>query len=147
LKDAKDNGIEWAQKYINWFSRFFRPKQGFLIKRGEDLPEFGDTNEQEAITIVSNWCKDYLRWLSELHLCEGDNVQLFMSRSFMNSEVQLKQEEFPNLVISDSRDKGKQSQDTVQSLHVNLISEPKNFMPPNQGTAGLAKALYILSRL
>ncbi|MBW4668506.1 MAG: tubulin-like doman-containing protein [Cyanomargarita calcarea GSE-NOS-MK-12-04C] len=147
LKDAKDNGIEWAQKYITWFSRFFRPKQGFFIKRGEDLPEFGDTNEQETITIVSNWCKDYLRWLSELHLCEGDNVQLFMSRSFMNSEVQLKQEEFPNLVISDSRDKGKQSQDTVQSLHVNLISEPKNLMPPNQGTAGLAKALYILSRL
>jgi hypothetical protein len=151
LASAKDKGVDWAQRYINWFSRFYRPNPGMLgkifDKKGEELPDFADPQEQEAVRIITYWCQDYLRWLHDLHECQGDQVQLFMARSFSNPEAQLKQEEFSQLVISDSRDKGKQSQDTVQRLHVSLMTEPRNLYPPNQGTAGLAKALYILCRL
>jgi Tubulin like len=151
LASAKNKGVDWAQKYINWFSRFYRPKPGMLSnifdKKGDELPDFADPKEQEAVRIVNYWCQDYLRWLHELHQCQGDAINLFTANSFSNPEAQLKQEEFSQLVKNDSRDEGKKNQDTVQRLHVSLISEPRVLNPPNQGTAGLAKALYILSRL
>ncbi|WP_373529580.1 tubulin-like doman-containing protein [Nostoc sp.] len=151
LANAKEKGIDWAQRYINWFSRFYRPNAGMLgkifDKKGEELPDFADPKEQAAVRIVTNWCQDYLRWLHDLHICQGDDIQLFVSRSFTNFEGQLKQEEFSSLVMNDSRPKDKQLQDTVQRLHVSLTSEPRNLNPPNQGTAGLSKALYILCRL
>jgi hypothetical protein len=70
-----------------------------------------------------------------------------MSQLFANPNGQLSQDDFSNLVISDSRDKSKQSQDTIPKLKVKLESEPKDITPPNQGTAGIAKALYILCKL
>jgi len=151
LAGVQKNGVNWGQKNIVWFSRFFRPNQGILgkifDKKGEDLPDFTDEREQEAIKIISSWCKDYLRWLYDLHQCEGDNIELFMSQLFANPDGQLSQDDFFNLAISDSRDQGKQSQDTIPRLNAKLASEPKDITPPNHGTAGIAKALYILCKL
>ncbi|MFB2770953.1 hypothetical protein ACE1AT_16925 [Pelatocladus sp. BLCC-F211] len=142
LETAQTQGIPWAQKNIAWFSRFFRP-QTLFGGRGKDLPELGNANEQDTINVVTNWCQIYLGWLHAIHQGDGDDIQLFASRSFLQPKLEL----FPNLVIDDSRGRSKQTQDTIQELHVKLISEPRDLKEPNQGTAGLAKALYILSRL
>ncbi len=145
LAVAKKIGVDSFQKGAPWFSKFFRPSQGILgsilIRKGEELPDFNEAKEQEAIGIVSNWCKDYLRWLSELHECESDRIELFM----MNIVNGLKGEDLPNLVFGDNRDKTRQAKDTVQQLRERL--DPQTVAPPNQGTVGLAKSLYILSRL
>ncbi|MGK7877637.1 MAG: hypothetical protein AB4426_31345 [Xenococcaceae cyanobacterium] len=149
MTEAKQKGIGWFQKNAPWFPEFFRPEQGGLLKifdkKGEDLPDFNDPQEQEAIKVVTNWCKDYLRWLSELHQCDGDNIDLFRYRAFANLDGQLRGEYLPDLDAGDNRDKGSKSQDTVQQLKEHL--NPKTITPPNKGTAGLAKAVYILCRL
>lgn len=149
LANAKKMGVDIFQKGAPWFTKFFRPRQGLMgnmfTSKGEELPDFNDLKEEEVIKVVTNWCKDFLRWMYELHQGEGDNIELFRSSAFANLEGQLKEEDLPNLVISDSRDKGKQSQDTVQQLKIRL--DPKDVSLPNQGTAGLAKTLYILCRL
>ncbi|UKO96833.1 hypothetical protein [Nostoc sp. UHCC 0870] len=141
LYSAKEQGVVWGQKNIPWFSRFFRPKS-FLGNYG-NLPEFGEAREQDTIEVVTRWCQTYLRWLYNIHQGEGEDIQLFESRSLLRPTP----EGFPRLVINDSRDRGKQTQDTIQELNVKLISEPRNLPAPNQGAAGLAKALYINSRL
>lgn len=149
LANAKKMGVDSFQRGAPWFTKFFRPSQGavgkLFARQGEELPDFNNSREEESIKVVTSWCQDFLRWMYELHQSEGDNIELFRSSAFANLDGQLKEEELPNLVISDSRDRGKQSQDTVQQLKVRL--DPKDVTPPNQGTAGLAKALYILCRL
>ncbi len=142
LKSAQQKGIPWAQKNIAWFSRFFRP-QSWIGNVGKDLPEFSDSKEQEAIDVVTKWCQQYLAWLHAIHQCEGEDIQLFASRSLLAPKIEM----LSNLVIGDSRDKGKQTQDNINELNVKLISQPRNLEEPNQGAAGLAKALYILSRI
>ncbi|MEA5572382.1 tubulin-like doman-containing protein [Calothrix sp. UHCC 0171] len=142
LQTAKERGIPWAQRNIPWFSRFFRP-QSFMGNAGKDLPEFSDSKEQNAIDIVTKWCQQYLAWLHSIHQCEGEDIELFNSNSLLTPKIEM----FSNLVIGDSRDKSKKIQDTISELNVKLISQPKNLEEPNQGAAGLAKAIYILSRI
>ncbi|HLO85398.1 MAG TPA: tubulin-like doman-containing protein [Nostocaceae cyanobacterium] len=148
LETAKNKGIDWAQKYLNWFSKFYRPKPGLFgqvfDKKGEELPELADPKEQEAIRIITYWCQDYLRWLRDIHQCEGDDIKLFMSRAFGNPQEQLRQDDFSQLISGDTRVSNQISQDTLQKLYLNLTT---NLTPPNRGTAGLAKALYINCKL
>jgi Tubulin like len=148
LKTAKDRGIEHIQRGAPWFVKFFRPCQGVIgsmLVGGKELPDFNNPEEQKAIGVIDAWCKDYLRWLGDLHQCDGDSVELFDDRIFKELDGQLGGEELPDLVFADSRDKNARTQDTVQRLREKL--DPKELTPPNQGIAGLAKALYRLCKL
>jgi hypothetical protein len=49
--------------------------------------------------------------------------------------------ELPNLIVGDSRDKGKKSRDTVKKLKDGLKATPPG------GTIGLAKSVYMASRI
>jgi hypothetical protein len=150
LDAAQKMGVSNFQKGAPWFAEFFRPAQGIVSKildrRGESLPDLNSPQEEAAIRTVTDWCRDYLRWLGELHQCEGDEIQLFLHRAF-NLDGSLGGESLSELVIGDSRDKGSKAQDTVQRLKEQLDPAALNLAPPKVGTAGLAKALYILCRM
>lgn len=138
LAAAQKQGVDRFRRLAPWLTKFFGVQGG-------NLPDFNDQKQQDAIKVISNWCKDYLRWLYNLHQCEGDNIELFNADAIANPDGQLKGEELPNLVSRDSRDRSRQSQDTPQRLKERL--DPRQVTLPNQGTVGLAKALYILCRL
>lgn len=150
LNAAQKIGVANFQKGAPWFAEFFRPAQGLLgklmDKRGESLPDFNNPQEQEAIGIVADWCRDYLRWIAELHQCQGDKIQLFRHKPF-ELDGSLGGESLPDLVIGDSRDRGSKAQDTVQRLKEQLDPVALKLNAPNVGTAGLAKSLYILCKL
>ncbi|NES19561.1 MAG: hypothetical protein F6K41_11690 [Symploca sp. SIO3E6] len=152
LAEAKRMGTKDFQKGAPWFSKFFRPNMGLfnsiLSNKDKALPDFNDTQEQQAIEVISNWCQDYLRWLYQLHQNDSEQIQLFQSNAFSNPAGELSPEHLATLVLGDNRDKGRQSQDTVQRLKQKLYdTQDLNLMPPNKGTVGLAKSLYILCRL
>jgi hypothetical protein len=138
LANAKAQGLGRFGNVAPWIVRFFSTGKG-------NLPDFSDINQQNAITIINYWCRDYLRWLYSIHRAEGEAVELFNVKAWENLNGVLKGEELPNLVIRDSRDRTRQSQDTPAKLKNNL--DPRRIKPPNQGTVGLAKALYMLCRL
>ncbi|NEP58006.1 MAG: hypothetical protein F6K31_13445 [Symploca sp. SIO2G7] len=151
LAQAKEIGVARFQRGAPWFIKFFRPSTGALgsifSKKEEGLPDFNDAREQKAIEVISNWCQDYLRWLYQLHQGDGDTIGLFRSNAFANPAGKLSPENLTTLVLGDNRDKGRQSLDTVQELKQRLDPQQLNLMPPNQGTVGLAKSLYIVCRL
>ncbi|GBF78799.1 hypothetical protein [Aphanothece sacrum] len=151
LATAQKIGVNKFQKGAPWFIEFFKPEHGFmgkmLDKKGEELPDFNNTKEQTAIRVITDWCKDYLRWILEFHQCDGDAVQLFRYRAFNNLDGQLKGEYLSELFYGDTRDKGRKDQDTVQTIKENLKPSYLNLSEPKTGTVGLAKALYKLCEL
>jgi hypothetical protein len=148
LERAKKQGIPKFQRLAPWFIEFFRPHlpPGIVFFSSVlnlfpelDYPDLNDPEEQTAITIVSNWCQTYFRWLKDLHSWEGEKINLFNPELLTDSSPP---EEFTNLIIADQRDKTSRSQDTMQHLKAQLVtpSSPK-------GIRGLAKALYYQCRL
>lgn len=60
LISAKQEGFKNYTKFAPWLSRFYDidPKKPL---------QFDSSQQQNAIAIINNWCKDYLRWLQEIH--------------------------------------------------------------------------------
>ena len=145
LADAKEMGVKEFRKYASWFVKFFPARGGFLGKSREQNINFNDAQQQDAIELVSEWCQDYLCWLASVHDCQPEKIALFQSNYFDNLESQLNIEHLSDLVLDDSRDRTKKTKDTIQRLKERL--NPEALTPPNQGTVGLAKALYLVTRL
>lgn len=150
LNTAEKIGVGSFQKGAPWFVEFYRPNQGvmgkFFDRKGEDLPNFNDDEEKKAIATITEWCQDYLRWLSEVHQCDGDDVRLFRFRAFANLGNDLQGEYLADLVVGDNRDPNAKKQDTIQQLKLKLESASSS-SSAQKGTIGLAKALYQLCRL
>jgi hypothetical protein len=151
LKNAKARGVRNFQVEAPWFTEFYQPVLGafskMVAKKGQELPDFSSPQEQEAIATVSSWCQDYLRWLSEIHQCDSDNIQLFQHQVWANLKGDIGGDSLSALVMGDQRDRGSKERDTVQTLKQQLEYVIGNLEPGDRGTAGLAKALYITCRL
>jgi len=144
LAYCQEVGVPQFQKAAPWFTKFFQGKG--LFARGRGLPDFNDMKEQEAIKVISAWCQDYLRWLSDIHQCNNEDIELFKANHFK----ELKKDNFADLVYDDGRDQNFKNQDTVSNLKVKLDEEiePKTkITAPNEGVVGLAKAIYMLSKI
>ncbi|MCL2928428.1 MAG: hypothetical protein MGG37_10625 [Trichodesmium sp. MAG_R01] len=136
LEEAKKEKNARFQRLAPWMMEFYQTGS----KSGGTKPDFSDVDQQEAIGIINNWCEDYLGWLYSLHQCEGDNIALFQANAFPPNK-KLAGNELPNLIVGDSRDKGKKSRDTVKKLKDGLKATPPG------GTIGLAKSVYMASRI
>ncbi|GGA57925.1 hypothetical protein CYANOKiyG1_79080 [Okeania sp. KiyG1] len=136
LEEAKKMKNTRFQRLAPWLMEFYQTGS----RSGGTKPDFSDADQQEAIGIINNWCQDYLRWLYSLHQCEGDNIALFKADAFPPNK-KLLGDELPDLIIGDSRDRGKKSRDTVQKLKNTLKATSPG------GTVGLAKSVYMASRI
>jgi hypothetical protein len=133
LEQARIQGFSRFSKLAPWLDRYY--------DRGESTFKFDTPHQQEAIRTVSNWCRDYLRWLDNLHQCESDRVELFKTQPFSDLNGQIKRDSLSDLIIEDTRDpRTKQQQDRIATIKDAL--QDKRGEEINQGTAGLAKALY-----
>ncbi|MEC4819150.1 MAG: hypothetical protein SAK29_38635, partial [Scytonema sp. PMC 1069.18] len=123
LATAGKMGIEKFRRAAPWFSQFFHSRQGGLLTMvsRDDLPDFNNPTQQGAIEIITAWCKDYVRWMSDIHQCDGDSVQLFDDRVLDKLDGQLRTEELADLIIGDNRDRTSKLQDTPQRLKEKLI--------------------------
>jgi hypothetical protein len=146
LEDAKKMGVKKFQNAAPWFGKFFSSGGGRGLFGNRDLPDFNQASQQEAIRVITEWCQDYLRWILDIHRCDGDDIKLFNDSVLEKLDGTVRGEELSELVVGDNRDKGSKAVDTVQRLKERLL-DVNNITPPNQGTTGLAKALYLLCRL
>ncbi|WGV28557.1 hypothetical protein [Halotia branconii] len=136
LTNARKQGADRFGRLAPWLTRFYRTNSNQT-----NLPDFSEAKEQQAIQIINRWCQEYLRWLSAIHQCDSERVALFNTDIFSNLDKQLKEEEQNNLVIGDNRDRTRKAQDNPKRLKERL--NPNQITPPNQGTMGLAKAVYL----
>lgn len=148
LENAKAKGIKELDGF-DWFDKFFQGPKGLFggIPR-KHLPNLSSDEQQEAIKIINDWCRDFLRWLFEIHQCENEKIQLFKAREHFVNLNSLKEEKLANLFFNDPRGKDLLDKDnlvnlknTLGDLDISTLSEP------NQGVAGLAKALYVCCKL
>jgi hypothetical protein len=132
LKSQISSGFQ--KKLAAWMNPFYDAQEGSDVK-------FDAPFQQNAIKIISDWSRDYLRWLSDLHQCETDQVQLFNTNVFGDIKANLQQERLEQLVVGDTRDaKTRQRQDNMAQIKTSLMQ----YKAPTgrRGTAGLATALY-----
>lgn len=146
LAYAKEIGVNKFQNLAPWFLKFYRSSSNreILGRNRKNDADFNDSQQQEAIAIINRWCRDYLRWLGQLHQ-SPETIQLFQSNYFANPDDNLNIENLSDLVLQDHRDQSQKARDTVQRLKERL--NPKAIAVPNQGTVGLAKALYLACKL
>lgn len=133
LTSAKQEGFKSYIRFAPWLSRFYDtdPKKPL---------QFDSDQQQNAIAIINNWCKDYLRWLQEIHQCESDRVELFKHSIFAQVN-NLQGTKLQDLILGDNRDaKTRQRNDEPTRIKNNL--HPKNIQGNNNGTVGLAQAVY-----
>lgn len=147
LDMAKNMGVKNFQRGPEafWFVKFF-PDRTFFGNSQKQAVDFNDLEQQNAISIITSWCQDYLRWLSQIHQCVEENIQLFNANHFNSSK--LSPQNLPDLIagLGDSRDQTRKSRDTMQELKKRLDPEAISTLP-KQGIFGLAKALYHVCRL
>lgn len=107
-----------------------------------------ESDQQDAIKSVTAWCEDFLRWLKDIHYCDNERVQLFKAREYFGNPKSLKGEKFSDLLWDDSRSKELLQDDNAITLK-NKIGEldTRDFGEPNQGVAGLAKAVYVCCKV
>ncbi len=147
LEKAKTKGITELDGYA-WFDKFFQGR-GFMGRvTRKDLPDLSNDEEQESIKIINNWCRDFLRWLSDIHQCENERIELFKAREHFVNLDSLKEEKLANLFFDDPRAKDLLDKDNVVNLKNKLGDlDISRFAEPNQGVAGLAKALYVCCKV
>jgi hypothetical protein len=139
LNTVRTMGVKNAKRALSWFSTFY-PSQGFF---GGETVDFDSKDQQEGMTIITQWCQDYLRWLYDIHQSKPENIQLFNANYFSNPEGGVNSANFPDLVLGETREETKKKNDTVQNLLNNSsIFNNDNLSAPSNGTIGLAKAVY-----
>lgn len=146
LQLGKSKGVKELNGFA-WFDKFF---QGVSLfgKTRKHLPDLSDSQQQEALKIVGDWCADFLRWLGDIHVCDNEKIELFKAREHFISGKSLKAENFADLLFDDSRIKEDLEKDNIVALK-NTIGELDitKFGEPNQGVAGLAKSVYVCCKV
>jgi hypothetical protein len=134
LGEIKQEGFRGMRGYAPWATPYYDDRADSKIK-------FDSNNQQKEIELLTNWCRDYLRWIDDLHSCETDKVELFRTKSF-TQKVQSNQ--FENILIGDSRtwtDKTDLRSKVKEKVMVQKLDTI------GQGTVGLAKAIYLNAEL
>ncbi|BAZ43693.1 hypothetical protein NIES4102_06940 [Chondrocystis sp. NIES-4102] len=133
LVNAKQEGFRTYIRCAPWLTRFYDtdPKKPL---------QFDSEKQQNAIAIINNWCKDYLRWLQEIHQCQSDQVQLFKQNVFAQID-KLEGTKLQDLLLGDHRD-AKTRQRNDEPTRIKNSLNTKNVLGSNNGTVGLAQALY-----
>ena len=130
LANVKQTGLD--RSLLPWVKRFYPPKDAQYV--------FDSDVQQNAIAIINNWCKDYLRWLKDIHECDSDRVELFKASTFAQID-RLQGTKLQELIVGDIRDaKTKQRNDEPTRIKNNL--DPRKITGKPKGTVGLAQAVY-----
>jgi hypothetical protein len=137
LEKAKHEGFARYERYMPWAN-------GFYDSKADSPNKFDDTKHQEAIKIINDWCKDYLRWLYEVHQCESDKIDLFKA-SILNPSQNLQGQNLQHLIVGDLRDAKTKLKD--EPARIKNAIDSKQVKGLNQGTIGLAQAVYLACRL
>ena len=130
LANVKQTGLD--RSLLPWVKRFYPPKDAQYV--------FDSDTQQNAIAIINNWCKDYLRWLKDIHECDSDRIELFKASTFAQID-RLQGTKLQELIVGDIRDaKTKERDDAPTRIKNNL--DPKKITGKPKGTVGLAQAVY-----
>jgi len=141
LKAAEGEKLGTVIRLIPWVVKFYssrdRPREGEI--------DFNSSQEKEIIQTITDWCKVYLNWLVMLHnSTKREQVGLYNTHYFKKAD-KLNIDHFSDLIVGDARDQSAKKRDTVDALERRF--NPRALSPPNNGTVGLAKALYLVCRL
>lgn len=145
LRRAQRVGVARFQVEAPWFTRFFQGIPGTLGKifgRADvELAEF-NIKEQDDMTTISSWCQDYVRWITEIHSSDGENINLFNVRLLQNlTGEDTKLDELSMLVLPATSS----NQDSIPNLKTQL--DNPQVLAYNGGSVRLAQALFSLCSL
>ena len=152
LDHATKIGVKRFCGEAPWFARFYKSPEGLFSKIGlggdNSFPDFNAPEQQQAVEAVTEWCKDFLRWMAEIHQCEAETINLFQHTnefSQLNGQA-IAADRLATLVADIAVDRNQQDKDTIPDLKLKLN---RDWSKDNlgDGTAGLARAIYRLCQI
>ncbi|MEM8503671.1 MAG: hypothetical protein AAF716_11030 [Cyanobacteria bacterium P01_D01_bin.1] len=148
LNQAKSTGINRFISGAPWFNKFFKPPTSALGRMfgggGDELPDFNDSKQQEALSTITEWCLDYLRWLNEIHQCGDELIGLFNPVCLTRADgTQVVPDQLSELVVGIEADRSKRASDSIPQLKTRL-DDQELAAKHGRGMVGLARALYSL---
>lgn len=151
LNHAKEIGIKRFQAGAPWFSNFFKPSTGafgrMVNTNGEELPDFNDDREQKSLQIITDWCLDYLRWLTDIHQCGDELINLFRQDCLVKAKgIEVIPDELSDLMLGIEADRSKRASDSIPEIKRRL-DNPDLAIQHGKGAVGLARALYSISTI
>jgi hypothetical protein len=148
LDRAKKVGIDRFQRDAAWFIKFFQPKVSGIERMmnlgADELADFNDPREQQMIATISEWCKDYLTWITELQQGNEESIELFNIEPLLNltGETVKTSDELSQIVRGTQADRSKLAKDTIPDITIELGK--RDLSQFGKGTIGLARSLYAL---
>jgi len=151
LNQAKEMGIRRFQSGAPWFIRFFKPETSafgrMLNASGEELPNFNDPKEQAALSTITDWCLDYLRWVGDIHQCGDETIALFRAGVLAKAQgTDVIPDELSGVLMGVEADRSSRASDSIPAIKRQL-DDPDIALRHGKGTVGLSKALYSLCRV
>jgi hypothetical protein len=139
LAQLKNEGFKGLKKYANWATPYYDDKSDSRIK-------FDSTTQQNGIQILTDWCRDYLRWTCDIHDCDSDRVELFQTQLF---KQQIQVGGLKDILVNDDRDLNTRiKQDNLAGIKSRIGTQKlEEIEGESQGTVGLAKSLYLSTEL
>lgn len=148
LKDAAKIGIEKVKSGMPWVADYFYTKSFMGMGEDKSLPELD--KEMEKISMIDNWCENFLSWLALIHYSQSsaERIKLFQANKFADPGGLIRKDinAFPDLVIDPQADRLKRSQNNFRELTYGFKPLKNKIGSPNTGALGLAKAWYLLSK-
>ncbi|MEM9214907.1 MAG: hypothetical protein AAGD25_11240 [Cyanobacteria bacterium P01_F01_bin.150] len=150
LNQAKQMGIKSFQSSAPWFSQFFQSTSLFGRRTsvsGDEFADFNDPQEQKSLSILTEWCLDYLRWLSDISRCGDEIINLFKPDCLVQAKgTETIPDELSALVIGVEVDRSKRTSDSIPLLKQRL-DDPDLASWCGRGMVGLARAIYTLCQI
>ena len=151
LNQAKEMGIRRFQSGAPWFVKFFKPASSafgrMLNASGEELPDFNDPKEQAALSTLTEWCLDYLRWVCDIHQCGDETIALFSAGALSRATgTDVIPDELSSIIMGVEADRSSRASDSIPAIKRQL-DDPDLAERYGKGVVGLSKALYALCRV
>lgn len=135
LEEAKKRSQDRFPRLLPWLDPFFRSRQN-------TLPEIGDAGQQKIIEVINKWCRDYLRWLYQVHECKEDEIRLFRADALAQYEGKLKPEDLFSMVVDEDAKRTRRSDSLFKKLKEQIQAEAETVPDTRRGVIALAKTTY-----
>jgi Tubulin like len=138
LNEARRMGAK-ALNVMTWLKNYYP----------QNDTKLDDPNQEPTIRAISNWSRNYLEWIRDLHTCGTDSIRLFNTQSLGNLDGAVQRDQLSNLVLGDIREpNNKIKQDRISDIKERMrVQDIRNVQGINKGTIGLAKSLYLNSQI
>jgi hypothetical protein len=135
LRDVGGVDFRRAQSFLPWLGNYYDPSPDSEVRL--DHPE-----QQKALSTLSEWSRNHMTWLKDMHTCDSDRITLFNTQFFGDLNGHIQRGKLSDLIFEDPRDpRTRKDRDDLGAITARLRCHNPQKLDGVRGTVGLVKSL------